>query len=163
MRLCAFLLGVFLSVGASAGTLASIPDLLRAYDGIAKAMAKEDFKTANVLAAKLLKMSEPLARDPSHDTLVLRFQKIYKACLAMSRTTKKEDLRGVFPYLSRAAVRMLHETQIQHANWQLFQCSNPKAIFDYWVQPVGEAMANPYRGPSEAPCGEKKTWPEFQG
>lgn len=58
-------------------------------------------------------------------------------------------------------MRMLREVLALQKKWQIYQCPKFKGTHNYWLQPVGEPLANPYLGRAGRDCGTRLNWAKF--
>jgi hypothetical protein len=146
-----------LSLTAQAATL---DDVLSGYRDVATALAKDDFADTAAKAAKLAVPAAELAQ--SGGALSKHYDKVASGARAMAASTKEVDLRSKMTVLSDGAVWLVKLTPALQSKWQLYKCPMVGGgAFQFWMQPVGDPMANPYMGQEMLQCGVRRTWAKF--
>lgn len=139
---------------------ATIQDALSGYHDVATALTKDNFTDAALKAAKLATVAEDLAK--AGGTLAGCYTNLAKGAKAVAAAKKEADSRAAMSLLSEPAVWLVKNTPSLQSKWQLFKCSMVQGgAFAYWIQPVGETIANPYFGTEMLECGVKKAWNKF--
>lgn len=154
-----FIALVLILGGLQARAAASLDDVLGGYRDVASALSKDNFTDAALKAAKLAPLSEELAR--AGGTLATHYKKITLGAQAMAASTKENELRSEMSALSDGAVNLVKLSPAVQSKWQLYKCPMVVGAFGFWIQPVGDPMANPYMGSEMLQCGTRKAWTKF--
>lgn len=154
-----FIALVLISAGLQARAAASLDDVLNGYRDVASALSKDNFSDAALQAGKLTVVSQDLVAVGG--ALAPYYKKIAFGAKAMAASTKETELRSEMSALSEGAVNLVKLTPAIQAKWQLYKCPMVVGAFGFWIQPVGDRMANPYMGSEMLQCGTRKTWAKF--
>lgn len=159
MALSKLFLGlIFVSVGLTAQAAASLDDVLLGYRDVATALAKDDYADAAAKAAKLAPLADELSG--AGGALAAHYKNVSVGAKAMAGSTKEMELRSKMSVLSEGAVYLVKESPALQAKWQLYRCPMV-STFKFWIQPVGDKMANPYMGTEMLQCGTRRAWAKF--
>jgi hypothetical protein len=160
MALFNLFLGLVLVAGSvSARAAVSLDDALIGYRDVATALAKDDYADTAAKATKLLTVAEELGQTDG--PLAAHYFKLASGAKAMAASTKEIELRKTMSILSEGAVWLVKNSPALQSKWQLYKCPMVTGRFQFWMQPMGDIMANPYMGTAMLQCGVRRAWTKF--
>lgn len=147
-----------LSTPSSSPKNSIVPSLLKPYSEIQKALAEDKPEPIpslvknlkNILKQKSLETSTPQEKDLVKELVSKESN--------LAESTDLASLRISFGNFSRPLVDYLKANKQESKGYQLFFCPMFPKGYAFWIQPDGEALANPYWGREMLTCGVKRPW-----
>ena len=151
-----------LFLGVAQAHEVKLTDILEAYRPLHVALVNDDQDKALDKTKESAKAIQELASDwladNPDDAQVPNVRSINIGAAKIATAADFDEARVSFVTLSLGTIAVIRADDALKANWQLFFCPMVAKKQGYWVQPMGEALANPFMGHSMPGCGTKKPW-----
>ena len=124
--------------------------LFSIYERIGRTLAADELKPVEKLATELSEEAKAPQKDGKHQDLLA---KITAAASALAKEKEDPTIRKAFGTVSEPTIALYRVSGSQA--FDLYQCPMAPG-YQFWLQPKGEKIANPYFGKKMLRCGVKK-------
>lgn len=143
---------------ASEDAPVSIEQILGSYASVQAPLVKDDLAKAAEGAQVLESLVVQWLKENTESTQKANIQNLEKGTAKFLASADIDDARKAFILISQPIITVIRADKTLQAKWQLFFCPMVAKNQGYWVQPLGEKIANPYMGTAMPDCGSKKSW-----
>lgn len=156
-----FFLAFFLFFGKShavENTGVTVDQILKSYTKVQSSLVKDELAPSLEGTKVLQQIASHWLQSHSENIQRIAVQKIENGAAKLSSTKNIQDARKAFIEVSEAVVSLTREDKALKEKWQLLFCPMVPKKQGFWIQPLGEKLANPYMGYAMSTCGSKKSW-----
>ena len=133
------------------GEVSPFAQLWADYEALRSLLAADELSAVESRAQKLGESARSLSKE-AEASEADKLKRISEAA-AQFRSQQPEQLRAAFGKLSEPIVELTKAKAPNH--FDLYHCSMAK-VYGYWIQPKGQAIANPYMGQRMLSCGSRE-------
>ncbi len=132
--------------------------LVQSYAPLHDALVTDELTKAQDATKALQVLASQWLMENSTHAQKAAIEKVVNGAGVLIATDSLDDARIAFVQISQGTISFIRADESLKAKWQLFHCPMVAKDQGYWVQPVGQDIANPFMGTMMPGCGSDKPW-----